>query len=1168
MASNPKIKALIAEIDAARCRGQFSTARELAKKYQRKYFPDGSALEYVVVAEAQLHAVLSGKSDRAAYDLDDPSDASRQLAKSDIAIKREQVSDAISMLTQALSKGGENASGTLSKQAHVVLGWIDLLCGGANASTNALSRLGSCQYPELDSLTEDAGHYARVVWAMKQLLHAIAHIQNDDENSALSILDSASERISELSEEFVPLKLAGTSPSNNQFLKWSEELLYRHAVLSLRHKDEDKAHRSIKAYLKLVGDTPLDFAVTRKTTIYRLRLSNTILRHSPKCNARPLSGIISPSTSYTLPAELHSELQVHVPMYEKLVTQIQSFPKLAGAGETSIRRTAAILQAYEWWVLLESAVPPNGQPIGDAVDRHSRLIEALYRGTKHTYQSMKLLRYIAHTFTILVSFYGDNLTSDEKREGLAAADLYIFHWDKFLTAHVEQVRKRREDEKLSKLRDGSVNGSVHGVNVKAEEEPPIIVDRIEGETVADAVGIMLTAMRVSMLIANGDSEMLTKALEYGQRAIQHNEKHSAADRREGINSKIKQYVGLLYGELSLEVRDSQSRQTFQAKAIESLEDALKSVENVAGQRPIKRGAKDHASPWKLKYQIALQYAEIGEISQAINVLNESIKMNPIHVRSWNLLALLMSCRKDFDQALKVCTVGWKECVSVIGKPRAASIVNPGDHDSIAWDGADSTDKEELINFKLTQLALETSRFGSKVALETLQSLFSLFRRMFGNVGYEESNEAVTRRPSAEVNGDVRSGSPSRHSRKSTAQSGISSAFGSGSIPGPYRFRVYDLLICLWITASSLYRDLEQFDEAKGAIAEAEKLAEALAKIEVSSEKGINRIPIVSERNHSQSISSPQLNGSSRGRSRQSSAKSIRSKTERFQGEEHSYLAKWGPVEPNVRRVLADIAFESFMIKQAMLGRKQRLESSSEGINKYLSPVAQVERSRRRGTGRVDRAGVLSSAASISSYSSVDTSNGPLTTDAAVQNSSMLSQSPLSAAGGIPMGSSFYLSNSAASTFTVNDLTSTPAPPVPFTTSTSPVSMPVSKISGTSSQSFVDDFFLVTLIDDDHLPTRVHLGILYYEAGNDQLAGHWLERATKHSKARGANGGRAGIASFYGGSTALWGWEGWRWLGKCYARTNRMEQARQCMYFALQVERITPVRGFECIGRLF
>lgn len=150
-----------------------------------------------------------------------------------------------------------------------------------------------------------------------------------------------------------------------------------------------------------------------------------------------------------------------------------------------------------------------------------------------------------------------------------------------------------------------------------------------------------------------------------------------------------------------------------------------------------------------------------------------------------------------------------------------------------------------------------------------------------------------------------------------------------------------------------------------------------------------------------------------------------------------------------------------------------------------------------------------------------------------------------------------------------------------TSITSPSGPEASRLTMTSNSNFdedgielaitmeglIEDFFRTTLIDDDHIPTRVHLGILHLECGNDYLSEHWLERAMKRGKSRGAGGGKSGLTTYYGGHSSRLGWEAWRTLGKIKAKTDRLDQAKECMFYAVALEQCSPARGLECLGRL-
>jgi len=117
-------------------------------------------------------------------------------------------------------------------------------------------------------------------------------------------------------------------------------------------------------------------------------------------------------------------------------------------------------------------------------------------------------------------------------------------------------------------------------------------------------------------------------------------------------------------------------------------------------------------------------------------------------------------------------------------------------------------------------------------------------------------------------------------------------------------------------------------------------------------------------------------------------------------------------------------------------------------------------------------------------------------------------------------------------------------------------------------SLIDQLNNVSIIDDDHLPTRVLLGQLYYQTKNYELAEYWLQRSVKNNKNRGANGGKSGETTYFGGVTGSWGWEGWHWLGMSYNESNmgKESQAIRCLQYAVDLEHLSQPRGFECMSK--
>lgn len=156
----------------------------------------------------------------------------------------------------------------------------------------------------------------------------------------------------------------------------------------------------------------------------------------------PLDGIPPAVIANHLPAQVHYELRTHLTQYEKLLTTLLPFPR--GEDDTEIEkiRYTRVQEVYDWWVMAETCAFPD-EAVGDQVERHYRLIEVnrgvgfqklcsflnveqiVYRGTRHTFHSMRLLRYLSHVFASLLAIFGDNVCTDEKKV------MYHFHYHFF-----------------------------------------------------------------------------------------------------------------------------------------------------------------------------------------------------------------------------------------------------------------------------------------------------------------------------------------------------------------------------------------------------------------------------------------------------------------------------------------------------------------------------------------------------------------------------------------------------------------------------------------------------------------------------------------------------------------------------------------------------------------
>ncbi|KAI8090162.1 uncharacterized protein B0P05DRAFT_464519 [Gilbertella persicaria] len=160
-------------------------------------------------------------------------------------------------------------------------------------------------------------------------------------------------------------------------------------------------------------------------------------------------------------------------------------------------------------------------------------------------------------------------------------------------------------------------------------------------------------------------------------------------------------IGIAYGLLGSQTLDPELRPTYHETSLNYLKQALE--------------LNSHA--WQSFYQLALQQAEMRDIGQAIQSVTQAIQRNPNHVPSWHLLTLLISCpvQDDYKQALKTCDMGLQQ---------AHMEDQEGEGDINQFDEA-----EQHMMYHITRILLMHTMHGPESALESSETLFSLFRKV-------------------------------------------------------------------------------------------------------------------------------------------------------------------------------------------------------------------------------------------------------------------------------------------------------------------------------------------------------------------------------------------------------------------------------------------------------
>jgi hypothetical protein len=133
------------------------------------------------------------------------------------------------------------------------------------------------------------------------------------------------------------------------------------------------------------------------------------------------------------------------------------------------------------------------------------------------------------------------------------------------------------------------------------------------------------------------------------------------------------------------------------------------------------------SAWETYYQLALQQAEIRDISHAIASVSQALRANSSHTPSWHLLTLLSSCPAagNLEQAIQSFELGMRETdveLEQNGNGDAANSIYPRALYS-------HEEGEQLLAFQTTGAVLQDAIGNTDAALESHEALFALYGKV-------------------------------------------------------------------------------------------------------------------------------------------------------------------------------------------------------------------------------------------------------------------------------------------------------------------------------------------------------------------------------------------------------------------------------------------------------
>ncbi|KAJ6781847.1 hypothetical protein PWT90_08149 [Aphanocladium album] len=685
----------IEQLDNARCRGDWAAVPELVRKV-RKHAPQRECLTLTAETECAI-SNSTNSSER-------PSIAA--------IVEKLNVDVTIPKLQAAIEAEATHRQDAF--QARVCVGWMYWVVTQYDLALDHLPNgLAEAGQDTRDSLTEWTS-----VCAMKSAyLRANCLMRDSQRQPALAAFESGLPSLD---------RVWGDKPVHSQLKYWSELYLTEYCMLtseSIRQGnatfDQQNSISCFRAWARyweamsapVTGGFGFKGSMTSvpRRTIWS-EYYQGLSKHLLNDDAFPAANLGNTSADTPVRTQLRMELKRVEASYEKLLLSETAFPR---ADEHRSEVENFIRQVMENWAILCGrgwSERDLGQGGRAGISRG--VLETLYNAATKTYHSTLILRSL---FSVHVS--------------VAEFDLAF----KALDSYLEIVSK------------GKARIAKTGI-----PEPSLDSDATVLETMAQAI---MTLCLYGHHKSAEKARQLGAELEDWLARLAQNQPSSETSSYvpPKIISLAWQAIGLSHAHWSRSTYEAASRTEIQSKAIRCLR---KSLSSEYGR------SKDTRSIFAL----GVLLAERKELSTAVEIVrstlmstkrdeasvNDELHSGPYWqerslIPMWHLLALLLSARQDYVMASRACDGAveqFKDPAVLFGKTESfkSEHLNDAEAKSITTevqggliDEMDDIEKEELLEVKMTQLALVELQDGPNAAVNASYELLSLFTRLFGNV---------------------------------------------------------------------------------------------------------------------------------------------------------------------------------------------------------------------------------------------------------------------------------------------------------------------------------------------------------------------------------------------------------------------------------------------------
>ncbi|KAJ1971913.1 hypothetical protein H4R35_004980 [Dimargaris xerosporica] len=508
-----------------------------------------------------------------------------------------------------------------------------------------------------------------------------------------------------------------------ELLQWFHAALYRGSLLGLCNPVKDQALALCRYYVHLAKGWPTSFEPHCRLVFLTqfIRALSQAYRQGQYLPEQPVPPLqprraslesvrLEPVVYY--PTTFKTELTTLYDLYEQLVPVVYHFPQ---AHETYFPIIAMVDQAVSDWELM------NAQSRSEILV----LVQMLYRFSHYTYNSLHILRHLVHTLIVYGDYQEAELALHSYREQceyylkqaqvhdtvIAASPPLQASSSPPLNPTVDDQGPAVPERRSSLLRSRqSVASGTH-----VDPNSPRHLASVEAESMSDMVRTLVVGARLLVrdLAKYREAEgVLDYCLSLSS---------MCPDVPATLLAQVHHYQGYGFSQICLQAKDPDKRAKYQELAFQSYQRSLELDSHNA----------------ETLYHCGLHYAISRNIEQATVTVKNAIELRPAHLSSWNLLVLLVSSQKDYQQALQLCEIGCQESEwcdidaeiqrVVFSHTSSGPITSP---DLTSAAGLD--DGEAYLNLKITQCLLYELLYGPQSALQLHSILFTLFSKIYGS----------------------------------------------------------------------------------------------------------------------------------------------------------------------------------------------------------------------------------------------------------------------------------------------------------------------------------------------------------------------------------------------------------------------------------------------------